>query len=45
MLQDLSGWFRRNVRKMNSHQIKKDLNEINRIKRMLEKELELKGVS
>jgi hypothetical protein len=43
MLQDLFGYYKRNVRKMSDHQVKKELNEIKQIEKLLQQKL--KGVS
>lgn len=43
MLQDLQGFFRRQINTMNAWQVKKDLKQINSIKTMLEKKLKELG--
>jgi hypothetical protein len=39
VLTDLLGYYKRNVRKMNEFQIKKELNEIKQIEKLLQQKL------
>jgi hypothetical protein len=39
MLTDLLGYYRRNIQKMKVYQIKKELNEIKQIEKLLEQKL------
>lgn len=43
MLQDLTGWYRRNVKKMNAWQLKKELKQINQMQNIIEKQLKELG--
>ena len=39
MLNDLFGWYRRNLSKMSTDQIKKELNEVKQIEKLLQNKL------
>lgn len=44
MLNDLLGYYKRNVRKLNDYQVKKELNEIKQIQMLMEKELKYRSM-
>jgi hypothetical protein len=43
MLNDLAGYFKRNVRKMSEYETKKALNEIKQIEKILQQNLKMRG--